>query len=203
VIRAVIFDLGGVVLDSPLAAIAAYEEEAGIAPGTINRLVSDSGAKGAWARHERGELDFSRFCEAFEAECADRGLFVDAGELMAHIDRTAVVRPRMLEVIDVLRRAGLKVAGLTNNWQAHRPEGLESHFDVLVESSAEGVRKPEPEIYQRTLERLGVGADQTVMLDDIGSNLKTAAEMGMATIKVADLDRAIEDLGKMLGLVLR
>ena len=54
----------------------------------------------------------------------------------------------------------------------------------VMESCVEGSRKPERSIYQETLRRLGVEARETVFLDDIGSNLKTARELGVATIKV-------------------
>ena len=54
----------------------------------------------------------------------------------------------------------------------------------VIESCVEGSRKPEVSIYQETLRRLGVEASGAVFLDDIGSNLKTARDMGMATIKV-------------------
>ena len=54
--RAVIFDLGGVVVGSPLHAIAAYERDAGIPRGLINRVVVDTAPAGAWSRLERGEL---------------------------------------------------------------------------------------------------------------------------------------------------
>ena len=62
-IRAVIFDLGGVVLGSPLHAIASFERELGIPAGFVNRVVVDTGASGAWARHERGELAREHFLE--------------------------------------------------------------------------------------------------------------------------------------------
>src|SRR5881396_555600 len=54
--RAVLFDLGGVVVGSPLEAIARYEAEQGIPAGFVNRVVVATGAAGAWSRLERGEL---------------------------------------------------------------------------------------------------------------------------------------------------
>ena len=57
-------------------------------------------------------------------------------------------------------------------------------FDVVVESSREGVRKPDPRIYQIVCQRLGVAAADCAFLDDLGINLKPARAMGMATIKV-------------------
>src|SRR4029453_14503389 len=71
--RAVIFDLGGVVLDSPLHAIARYERELGIPQGHVNRVVAGNGARGAWARLERGEIGLEAFVPAFEREGAAAG----------------------------------------------------------------------------------------------------------------------------------
>jgi putative hydrolase of the HAD superfamily len=65
-----IFDLGGVVLDSPSAAIAAFEDRTGLPAGTVNAHVAATGGDGAWARHERGEIPRSEFLVAFRREFA-------------------------------------------------------------------------------------------------------------------------------------
>ena len=72
-------------------------------------------------------------------------------------------------------------------------------FDVVVESSMIGFRKPETEFYEIALERIGVGADEAVFLDDLGINLKPARAMGMTTIKVADPYDALAQLATVLG----
>ncbi|MGI9591309.1 MAG: HAD-IA family hydrolase, partial [Myxococcota bacterium] len=77
-LRAVIFDLGGVVLGSPLHAIAAYERQRGIPEGFVNRVVMDTAPRGAWSRLERGELVMEAFFAAFEADCAAAGQAIDA-----------------------------------------------------------------------------------------------------------------------------
>lgn len=198
--RAVIFDLGGVVLDSPLHVIGEYEREEGIEQGSINRAVSSGGATSAWARHERGELTRSTFLDVFGAELQQHGLHVRTGELMTRIESSFRVRPRMVGAIERLRAEGYAVAALTNNWSPFPEDGLPRHFDVFVESVTEGVRKPEREIYLRCLQRIGVDAGETVMLDDLGPNLKTALALGMATIKVSSVDQALADLGPIVGL---
>ena len=75
-------------------------------------------------------------------------------------------------------------------------------FDLVVESSVEGVRKPEPRAYELVLERLGVEAEAVLYLDDLGINLKPAAAMGMTTIKVVSEAQALEDLARHTGLAL-
>jgi len=208
-IAAVVFDIGGVVQDSPLHAIARYERERGLSPNAINRVVVAAGEEGAWARLERGELTVQTFCGPFEADCRAHGIAVDGRVLMARIAGATVPRPLMLEAIRRLRAAGLRVAALTNNWVAETPAAaasetvksrLAAHFDVFVESAVVGLRKPDPRIYALVCDKLGVEPARVAFLDDIGRNLKPARELGMATIKVDDPEQALRELGALLGL---
>jgi putative hydrolase of the HAD superfamily len=206
-IAGVVFDIGGVVQDSPLHAIARYEREHGIEPGAITRSVVEAGERGAWARLERGELTVGAFCAPFEAECRTRGVAVDAQRLMAAIAEAGVPRPRMLEAIRRIRARGLRVAALTNNWvsdaagslPARGARALWEHFDVVVESAVVGLRKPDPRIYALVCETLALAPARVAFLDDIGRNLKPARELGMATIKVDEADAALSELGALLG----
>ena len=203
--RAVIFDLGGVVLGSPLQAIAAFERERALPSGFVNRVVVETGPDGAWARLERGELGLADFVPAFEAECARAGQAVEAAAMMERIGAESAPRPTMLEAIRSIRRRGLAAAALTNNWvgEEDRTRTLRDQFDVFVESSALGLRKPEPRIYEHACERLGIAPPEAVFLDDIGRNLKSARALGMTTLKVADPAVALEELAALLGFPLR
>jgi putative hydrolase of the HAD superfamily len=75
-------------------------------------------------------------------------------------------------------------------------------FDVVVESSKVGIRKPEVGFYTRACELLGVEPPECVFLDDLGINLKPAKAMGMTTIKVGEPGPAIAELEQVLGLTL-
>jgi putative hydrolase of the HAD superfamily len=203
--NAVIFDLGGVVMGSPLHAIAAYERELGIPAGFVNRHVVATGAGGAWSRLERGELALDAFCALFDAECAAAGHALSGRAMMERIAVAAQPRPRMLTAIDRIRARGLRTAALTNNWRGdgtRERDWLGPCFDVVVESAVEQIRKPDPRIYRIALERLGVAAREAVFLDDIGRNLKPARELGMTTIKVDDEARALAELADVLGFAL-
>ncbi len=203
-IEAVIFDLGGVVLDSPLAAFAEYEAELGLPPHALSRAVVEAGAAGAWARLERGELTMEQFFSEFDAENRARGATISARALMARVAENTQVRPAVVNAIRTIRAAGLKTAALTNNWvsedQVHKMALLRAEFDVFIESAREGLRKPDPRIYTLACQQLRVQPNQAAFLDDIGLNLKPAREMGMATIKVGDYRIALEELGALLGL---
>jgi len=203
-LRAVIFDLGGVILDSPLHAIARFERDRNIEAGAINRIVVATGPGGAWARLERGELSMEDFFGAFEEDCAAAGWTLSARELMERIGEAAAPRPRMLEAVRRIRGRGLCAAALTNNWvgDGTGTDVLKPHFDVFVESSVLQLRKPDPRIYRHACEAIGVEPGEAVFLDDIGRNLKTARELGMVTIKVDDPDEALRQLEGLLGFAL-
>jgi epoxide hydrolase-like predicted phosphatase len=206
--RAVIFDLGGVVLGSPLHAIAEYERELGIAPGFVNRVVVSTAPGGAWSRLERGELSMEEFFPAFEADCRAAGETLSARSMMERIGEAATPREPMLGAIRRIRERGLAVAALTNNWGVDDALGddgtraLRPHFDQFIESSVEGLRKPDPRIFELACQRLSVAPDQAIFLDDIGLNLKSARKLGMTTIKVDDPLSALLELGDLLGFSL-
>jgi len=173
-IRAVIFDLGGVVLGSPLHAIAAYERELGLPANFVNRVVGE----------------------------------ISARAMMQRMAEAARPRPAMLKAVARIREHGVAVAALTNNWSgggetANGPSdgthALRPHFDVFVESSVEGLRKPDPRIYQRVCARLDVPPHAAAFLDDIGANLKPARALGMKTIKVVAPEQALDELAALLG----
>jgi putative hydrolase of the HAD superfamily len=202
-VRAVVFDIGGVIQDSPLHAIARYERDHGLPPNAINRAVVGSGDGGAWSRLERGELTVEAWREPFERDCRSHGLTVNAARLMEYIAEASRERPIMLRAVSRLRERGLRVGALTNNWATNTapagPHPIARHFDALVESRAVGMRKPDPRIYQLICRRLGVEPPEAAFLDDLGTNLKTAKALGMHTIKVDDPEQALRDLGGLVG----
>jgi putative hydrolase of the HAD superfamily len=209
-VSAVVFDLGGVITESPMIAFAAYEREAGLPDGLIRQLNSTDPDTNAWARFERNELDVPGFSAAFEAEAAALGHRLDAARVLAAL--RGEVRPAMVEAIRRLRAAGLPLGMVSNNVspmeRGGRMDEILDMFDVIVESSIEGIRKPEPEIYQRALERLSeavgrrIEATDCAYLDDLGINLKPARALGFSTIKVVDPDVAIAELSALVGFPL-
>lgn len=202
--RAVLFDLGGVVVGSPLHAIAAYEREHDIPAGVINRVVVDTAPIGAWSRLERGELTLEQFYPAFDADCAAAGHTISAREMMLRVAEYVAPRPAMLDAIRCIRARGLLVGAITNNWVVEEggTNALRPHFDVFIESAVVGIRKPDPRIFHLACEELGVAPHESVFLDDIGLNLKAARALGMTTIKVERVDVALAELQGVLGFPL-
>jgi putative hydrolase of the HAD superfamily len=202
-IAGVLFDIGGVVQDSPLHAIARYERDHGLPADAINRVVLAAGEAGAWSRLERGELTLEAWHAPFEADCRAQGVSVDGRRLMTYIAEAGRQRPQMLRAIARLRERGLRVGALTNNWAreetAPGPHPLRPHFDVVIESQAVGMRKPDPRFYELACRELSVTPPETAFLDDIGLNLKSARALGMHTIKVGEPDAALRELGTLVG----
>jgi putative hydrolase of the HAD superfamily len=207
-VSAVVFDLGGVITESPMRAFAAYEAEAGLPDGLIRRLNSTDPDTNAWARYERNELDVAGFSAAFETEALAAGYRVDAARVLAAL--SGEVRPEMVAAVRRLRDAGFPLALLSNNVAPMQRTGRLGEvlglFDAIVESSVEGVRKPEPEIYARALTRLAdatgrpIAASDCAYLDDLGINLKPARALGFVTIKVADPADALAELSALTAL---
>lgn len=216
--RAVIFDLGGVVLPSPFDAFRAYERRQGLPHRFVSEVIVSGGDTGAWSRFERGELGPEEFATAFAAECAAAGGEVVVADLFAGMrgggpGDPSGPHPEMVAAIRAIRSAGLRTAALTNNWadddgtthvsgESPLAVQLAALFDTIVESAREGLRKPDPRIYELTCARLAVAPHETVFLDDLGSNLKPARALGMATIKVEDPATALAELAGLLGLPL-
>ncbi len=204
-VTAVLFDFGGVILSSPFEAFAHYESRAGLPEGFIRRVNATNPDDNAWAQLERGELDLDRFVDAFGVEAAALGHPADGAAVLECL--RGELRPRMVRA---LRRCRDRFATglLTNNFLTGTPEWssggsfaeLVDLFDVIVESSRVGVRKPEPRFYEIALDELGIDASDAVYLDDLGINLKPARAMGMQTIKVIDPDVALDELSAITGL---
>jgi putative hydrolase of the HAD superfamily len=211
VINAVLWDFGGVILSSPFEAFNRYEHTNGLPADFIRRVNATEPDINAWARLERAELDHDEFDVAFAAESKALGHEVPGADVLALL--AGEVRPEMVRALDHVREAGLKTACLTNNIVSRadgsgaadaRPEvaAVMERFDVVVESSKIGVRKPERAFYTRACELLGVTPPECVFLDDLGINLKPAREMGMTTIKVGEPGPAIAELASVLALEL-
>ncbi|XP_050408394.1 acyl-CoA dehydrogenase family member 10 isoform X1 [Patella vulgata] len=209
--KAVIFDMGGVVLPSPLQAFKDFERKNSLPAGFVVSLIVNGGEKNAWCQLEEGVLTLDQFRQAFSKECSQQaGKKIDASDLTNSLTNIIAVQPypQITDAVKCIRAEGLKTALLTNNWFTNnsKTESLvpvdRSLFDVVVESCVEGVRKPNPRIFEICLDRLNIKPEEAVFLDDIGQNVKAAKQLGINTIKVTDPDQAVKDLESTLGLSL-
>jgi len=203
VIEAVLFDFGGVILSSPFEAFAAYEKEIGLPVDTIRKINATNPDSNAWAKFERREVSPEEFVILFEEEALVRGHELDAKRILEGLHGS--LRPSMVEALSKCS-SKFKTAMLTNNITPMGEQDLDEDvqkvveiFDLLIESSIEGCRKPEEKFYEIACERLNVKPENCVFLDDLGINLKPARAMGMTTIKVIDPEEAIKELYEIMG----
>lgn len=205
-ITSVLWDFGGVILSSPFEAFNAYEQQRGLPVDFIRSVNATNPHHNAWAHLERNDISHEQFDLAFAEESADLGHLIPGRDVLALL--AGYVRPEMVDLLDRVKAAGYRVACLTNNFVSGPGPGergqeiaaIMARFDVVVESSVVGVRKPEPRFYEIACELLGVTPPECVFLDDLGINLKPAAAMGMTTIKVTSSAQAIADLERILSL---
>lgn len=206
-IRAVLWDFGGVILSSPFEAFNVYEAANGLPSDFIRSVNATNPDTNAWARLERNDVSPAEFDLAFAVESKELGHRVPGADVLALL--SGDVRPQMVTALDAVIAGGYATACLTNNVVSHddapsRPDVVDvmSKFDHVVESSKVGVRKPELRFYEIACGLVGASPDECVFLDDLGINLKPARAMGMTTIKVTDADSAISQLETVLGISL-
>jgi epoxide hydrolase-like predicted phosphatase len=207
-IKAVVFDFGGVFTASPFSALRAWRPENGLDPEVMLRTVFgpyDQDTDHPWHRLERGVLSLTAAADEIKAAAAEQGLAFDLFELFKAMSWSPGVRTDMVEKALELRAAGYRTALLTNNikefsagWRAMIP--ADDLFDVIVDSSAVGMRKPDPRIYRMALQQLGVEAEESVFLDDALGNVEAARALGMRAILVGDdYAAAMAELDRLLA----
>jgi putative hydrolase of the HAD superfamily len=209
--KAVLWDFGGVILSSPFDAFRRFEAAHCLPIDFIRGVNATNPQANAWALLERDQITAEQFDDLFADESAALGHRVRGTDVLSLL--AGDIRPEMVAMLDRVKDAGYKVACLTNNVvggdggrlvddaRAVRIAAIMDRFDVVVESSKIGARKPEPRFYEIACEMLDVRAEDCVFLDDLGINLKPAAAMGMVTIKVTDAAQAIADLSAALGWI--
>lgn len=195
-IDAVLLDFGGVFTDSPFRAFTNVGQEMGARPGQIEMIMFgpyDEDTDHTWHRLERGEITLSAAREEIMAEGARQGLVFDPLEIFTRLARSGRgVRTPLVDRVRGLKREGYRTALVTNNvaefrraWRSMIP--ADELFDLVIDSSEVGVRKPDPAIFRLTIERLGnVLPERCVFLDDSESNVKAATDLGIHGVLVGD-----------------
>jgi putative hydrolase of the HAD superfamily len=211
--RALIVDWGGV-LTSPLQdAMKSWCEADGIDFAGFRQVMKDwlgtsygeQVAVNPVHALERGEIEVPEF----ERELASRlrtrdGQPVDAVGLMTRMFAGFEPQPAMADALRHAKAAGLATALLSNSWGNEYPrEGWEQMFDVVVISGEVNLRKPEPEIFTLTADRLGLAAAQCVFVDDLMPNIRGANEVGMVAILHVTPQQTIDELEARFGIALR
>lgn len=209
---AVIFDFGGVFIDSPFTAAVQAAEELGMEPATMLEAVFgsyDDDTDHPWHRLERGEctLEVARD-EIVAASEATGGPRIDPLDVLIRLSGGAV-RDEMVACCRELRANGIPTGLLTNNakefaefWRPMVP--LDELFDDVVDSCEVGMRKPDLRIYRLAVERLGVEVAATAFIDDAPGNVAAAEAVGLRAVQIgperSDVPAAIHTLRQLAGL---
>jgi putative hydrolase of the HAD superfamily len=204
-VKAVISDFGGVLTTPLLGSFMALQDEIGVEPGTLGRamrLIADREGEHPLFELERGRISEAEFLATLsrelESELGHRPQFHRFGEI--YFDALEVNEP-MIGLMRDAKARGFRMALLTNNvreweplWRAMLP--VDEIFDLVVDSAFVGMRKPEPEIYELTVERLGDGVapSECLFVDDVEVNVAAAWELGMRTVHFQSNEQAIPEI---------
>lgn len=195
-VRAICWDVGGVFTGTPHAAIAALADEHDLDPGSLSDAVFgrfEFDTDHPWHRLERGEIALRDGWPLIEAEVAALGIDLTLRDVFRRISSDGGDRSEVSALVRAAHDAGIHNAVITNNVREfadmgdgrgwHRWVPLEL-MRVVTDSSAIGVRKPDPAIYIHTLAELGVDPHESVFVDDTAVNVETAAALGMHGVLV-------------------
>jgi epoxide hydrolase-like predicted phosphatase len=205
--EAVIFDFGGVFTQSPFEAVRLHGDELGADPELVLGVLFgdyDQDGDHPWHRLERGEIALAAARAEINELAAARGLAFDPFGAFAKFGTGGHMADAMVERTRTLRADGIRTALVTNNvrefgdgWRSLVP--VDELFEVVIDSSHAGVRKPDPKIFRLALDALDVMPEQSLFLDDFPGNIAAANALGMRGILVGtDRLAAIAELDALL-----
>ncbi len=213
VIRAVLFDFGGVFTPSPFDAIVTACEALGLDPAVGTAIVFGSYEQDTdhpWHRVERGEIDLITYRDSVREQSQAHGVDLDPMQVLVGMGLAGegdAIRADVVAVVRQVRASGRVTALVTNNarelaglWRPLLP--LDELFDLVVDSSMVGMRKPDPRIYHHTLDALGgIPPHAAAFLDDAPGNVAAARDLGLHAIQVdTDHTPALDELRGLLAL---
>ena len=196
-VRAVFFDLGGVVIRTEYQAPREYlAERLNTTYEDLNRIVFESDTS---RRASIGELTTEAHWEAVTRKVGRPAS--EAGIIRQEFFAGDIVDIELLDFIRSLRPR-CKTGVISNAWPDLRQYLTEKKavdaFDALVISAEVGIMKPEPKIYQMALEKLGVTAPEAAFVDDTPVNVDAARALGMQGVLFREPRRALSDLKEIL-----
>jgi len=208
-IAAVVSDFGGVLTTPLMGSFMALQDAHGVSVedfGTAMRAAAAAGdGEIPLFKLERGDIAEPEFLEALRDGLEPvlghrpelhrfREVFFDA----LHPNEP------MIDLMHECKRGGRRMALLTNNvkeweplWRTMLP--VDEIFETVVDSGFIGYRKPEPQIYEITLERLGLPASACLFVDDLEVNCDAARELGFTAVHYREPDQAIAEVRAALA----
>ena len=215
-IRAVISDFGGVLTTPLIGSFMAFQDRTGItgeALGNAMLRIYERDGKHPLYELEKGHVSEDEFLTTLRAELAvELGHEPEMHGFKEVYFEALEPNEPMIAVMRGAKEAGMRMALLTNNvrewepfWRTMLP--VDEIFELVVDSAFVGMRKPEPEIYKLTLERIrehdaelrDLEFGECVFVDDVEVNCTAARELGISVVHFRDNDQAIPELRAALG----
>ena len=207
-IEAVISDFGGVLTSALADSFVGVLDSSGVwleELGEAMAAVAARAGSNPLFELETGRLSEAQFMGSLSDELSERrGSRVELAGFGERYFAHLQPNDRLIDYMRGLRERGYKLAICTNNvrewearWRAMLP--VDEIFDVVVDSAFVGSRKPEPRIYQITLERLGTAPEAALFVDDVEINCQGARELGIQAVHFRTTDQAIEEIEAALA----
>ena len=206
--KALVVDFGGV-LTTPLQdSFVMFAEALGIELQDLVRvaLKAYTGDTDALVvAFETGAISDEEFSKQFAQRLTEEtGVDVDPAGLVERMFGGMRLEESMLDAVGVAKSHGFKTGLLSNSWglSGYPRERLAEIMDVIVISGEVGMRKPDPEIFSLTTDKLGLPAEACVFVDDHPGHLKAAQEAGMKTVLHRAPPETLTELQALLGIPL-
>ena len=208
-IEAVVSDFGGVLTTPLMGSFMALQDAHGVSVEhfgeAMRAAAAEEGGEIPLFKLERGEITEPEFLDILRDKLEPllghrpelhrfREVFFDALD----------PNEPMIDLMRECKRAGHRMAMLTNNVQEWEPLWrtmlpVDEIFELVIDSGWVGYRKPEPQIYEITVERLGVPASACLLVDDLEVNCEAARDLGFAAVQYREPDQAIAEVREILA----
>lgn len=207
-VQAIVSDFGGVLTTPLLGSFMAFQDQTGISTevlGKAMQAVAEEDGENPLYALERGESTevafLERLSDGLEPLLGHRPQMHRFKEIYFE---ALDPNPQMIKLMRELKAEGYRMAMLTNNvreweplWRTMLP--VDEIFETVVDSGFVGCRKPEPRIYELTLERIGMPAEACLFVDDLPHNCEGARNAGMGAVHFRDNEQAVAEIRAALG----
>ena len=208
-IEAVVSDFGGVLTTPLMGSFMALQDAHGVSVENFGEAMraaaAEEGGEIPLFKLERGEITEPEFLEILRDKLEPvlghrpelhrfREVFFDALD----------PNEPMIDLMRECKRGGRRMAMLTNNVQEWEPLWrtmlpVDEIFELVIDSGWVGYRKPEPQIYEITVERLGLPASACLLVDDLEVNCEAARELGFTAVQYREPEQAIAEVRAILA----
>ncbi|MET7359840.1 HAD family phosphatase [Streptomyces sp. NPDC005562] len=199
---AVLFDFGGVLTTSVVAAFEELGRELADEPSLLLRVLAKDEEGGALlVAHEEGRIGEREFEDGLAVRLRAHGATVEGPGLVRRLQARLRPDPAVIALVARVRAGGYRAGLLSNSLgdDCYAGFDLPAMFDAVTVSREIGVRKPSRRAYALACEHLGVRPQDTVMVDDLPQNIAAAERLGIAGVVHRDAATTTAELARLLG----